>query len=333
MRLAIVGATGLVGKTIFDVLSEEKYIKLSEIQEIIPVASSKSVGKYIDFNKNKLEVVDIEQCIKLKPDIAIMSAGSDVSLKYAKNFNQNGIFVIDNSSAWRQFPDIPLVVPEINANILTKSNLLISNPNCSTIQLVVALNDLHKKLKIKKIIISTYQSVSGSGQKGINQLFGERNGEKCEMVYPHKIDLNLIPQGGDFNENGYTSEEMKLVFETEKIFNDDDIEVSPTVVRVPVVGGHSESVFVSFHKSFLIEEAKDIIKNTPGVKICDDNQASMYPMPLFAQNKDEVFVGRIRKDIYDDKALNMWIVADNLRKGAATNAVQISAYIKNQNWV
>lgn len=319
MKVAIVGATGLVGSVILRVLEERNF----PVLQLFPVASSKSVGKTVKFKNEDFEVIDIEQAIKQKCDIAIFSAGSSVSLKYAPIFAEKGTYVIDNSSAWRMSDDIKLIVPEINAGLLTSKDKIIANPNCSTIQLVVALADLHKKYKIKRLIISTYQSVTGTGVKAVQQLENERSGIDSEKAYPFEIDLNCFPHGGDFLENGYTTEEIKLVNETCKIYGDYDIQITATVVRVPVLGGHSESVNVEFENDFEIDDIVTILQNTKGVSVINDNSKNLYPMPKYCQGKDDVFVGRIRRDFSNPKSLNLWIVADNLRKGAATNAVQI----------
>ena len=323
MKIAIVGCTGLVGSEILKVLSELKL----PLTNLLPVASSKSIGKEVVFNNSKLEVIGIQDAIKQNPNIAIFSAGGEISKKWAKKFAEMGTTVIDNSSAWRMEKEIPLIVPEINGRILTRNDKIISNPNCSTIQLVLALKNIHKHYGIKRLVISTYQSVTGTGSNAVKQLMGEREGIDDNKIYPHKIDLNCFPHGGDFLENGYTSEEMKLLNETRKIFNDDKIQVSATVVRIPVIGGHSEAVNVETKKSFSLSELTELIGFTEGVVVQDDPENNLYPMPITAQNKNEVFVGRIRRDNSIENGLDMWIVADNLRKGAATNAVQIAAYL------
>ncbi|OFX18635.1 MAG: aspartate-semialdehyde dehydrogenase [Bacteroidetes bacterium GWA2_31_9] len=324
MKVAVVGATGLVGSVILKVLEERNF----PVSQLLPVASSKSVGKTVKFKNKDVEVIDIEQAIKQKCDIAIFSAGSSVSLKYAPLFAETGTYVIDNSSAWRMNDDIKLIVPEINAGLLTSKDKIIANPNCSTIQLVVALADLHKKYKIKRLIISTYQSVTGTGVKAVQQLENERSGIDGEKAYPFEIDLNCFPHGGDFLENGYTTEEIKLVNETCKILGDNNIQVTATVVRVPVLGGHSEAVNIEFEEDFDINDIVTILRNTKGVSVLNDHSKNHYPMPKYCQGKDDVFVGRIRRDFSNPKSLNLWIVADNLRKGAATNAVQIGEYVK-----
>jgi len=323
MKLAVVGVTGLVGRMILKVLEERSF----PADTLIPVASSRSAGKKILFHDQELEVREHNDAILQHPDIAIFSAGGDVSRKWAPVYADAGIRVIDNSSAWRMDPEVPLVVPEINASVINNSHFIIANPNCSTIQLVMVLAPLHRKYHIKRIVISTYQSVSGSGMKAIQQLENERKGIKGEMAYPHQIDLNLFPHGGAFQPNGYTAEEMKLVNETRKILDDDGIRVSPTIVRVPVMVGHAEAVNIEFSNGFTTQEVIAILSQTDGVTVQDDISSNIYPMPIRAQGKDDVFVGRIRRDESMDKALNLFIVSDNLRKGAATNAVQITEYL------
>lgn len=329
MKIAVIGATGLVGREMLQVIEEF----CLPVDEIIPVASSKSIGKTVLFDGNEYPIEDIETCIKLKPNIALFSAGSQVSLDYAQRFADTGTTVIDNSSAWRMRKNIKLVVPEINAHQLKSSDKIIANPNCSTIQLVVAIAPLHKAYKIKRIVASTYQSVSGSGMKGIAQMENERKGDVAEMCYPHPIDLNCIPHGGFFDEDGYTSEEIKLVNETRKILDAPEIAVTATVVRVPVKGGHSISANIEFEKSYKIKDIGELLTSASGVVLYDDPANNVYPMPLYAQGRNEVFVGRIRKDLSCERALNMWIVADNLRKGAATNAVQIAQYLIENNLI
>jgi aspartate-semialdehyde dehydrogenase len=331
MKIAVVGATGVVGKVIIKVLEEGRYLPLSAISGFIPVASMASAGKKLGFNGAEYEVLGMEQAVSLRPDIAIFSAGAKTSETWVPLFVEAGITVIDNSSAWRMFENIPLVVPEINAHTIGSMPGIIANPNCSTIQLALVLAPLHKTIGIKRLVISTYQSVTGSGIKGVRQLENERRGVETEMVYPHQIDLNLIPQGGAFLENGYTAEEIKLVNETRKILNDQSINITATVVRVPVFGGHSMAVNIEFAKDYALEEAIEIIRNTTGVVILDRPEQSVYPMPIDAEGRDEVFVGRIRRDISNQRGLDLWIVADNLRKGAATNAVQIAAYLHTLN--
>lgn len=323
MKVAIIGATGLVGQKMLQVLQEQKL----RFDEIIVAASEKSVGRKISYQDKVLTLISVEQAIEEKPDIAIFSAGAEASLKYAPKFAANGTYVIDNSSAWRRNADIPLVVPEINASDITVDNHIIANPNCTTICMLMAIAPLHRKFNAKRLVISTYQSVSGSGQRGLNQLACEQRGEVSDNpAYPHQIHENVIPHGGSFTENGYTAEEEKLVFETNKILHS-DIAVTATVVRVPVYGGHSESINVEFEKQFDIEEVKEILSKTPGVVVCDDPAENLYPTPVMAYDKDEVFVGRIRRDNSIEKGVNLWVVSDNIRKGAATNAVQIAKYI------
>jgi len=325
MKTAIIGATGLVGRKIIKVLEERNF----PVSELIPAASSRSVGTKIEFNANTYEVVSIQQALDAKPDIALFSAGAGVSLEWAKKFAEAGCYVIDNSSAWRMDPEIPLVIPEVNAEVLTKESRLIANPNCSTIQMLVALAPLHRLYGIKKIVVSTYQSVSGSGIKAIEQLENESKGIETEKVYAHQINRNCLPHCDSFLENGYTKEEMKLVNETHKILNAPQIEVSPTAVRVPVTAGHSESIWVEFEKEVEISAVFDVFSKAEGVILQDDVKNNIYPLPINAADRDEVFVGRIRKDLFNPKALNLWVVADNLRKGAATNAVQIAECIRN----
>lgn len=326
MRIAVVGVTGLVGGVMLEVLTERNL----NITELIPVASARSVGKEIEFKGKKYKVISMEDAVKAQPDIAIFSAGGSTSLEWAPKFAEVGTFVIDNSSAWRMDPTKPLLIPEVNADILTEDDKIIANPNCSTIQMVVALKGIHKKYGIKRLVISTYQSVSGTGIAAVRQMNDERAGKSAEMVYPHPIDQNCLPHGGTFNEDGYTTEEIKLVSETRKILGDEHIKVTATVVRVPVVGGHSEAVNIETEKPFEIEDIITTLKETDGVIVQNDHHNNEYPMPLYAHHKDEVFVGRIRRDFSIDNGLNLWIVADNLRKGAATNAVQIAEYlIKN----
>jgi len=333
MKIVIVGATGLVGSVILKVLEEARYISLDKISAVIPVASEKSVGKDLFFNNMPRKIVGIEDAIAMKPEIAIFSAGASVSKQYAKRFADAGSFVIDNSSAWRMEENIPLIVPEINASLLNSKTKIIANPNCSTIQMVLALSQLHKNFIIKRLVVSTYQSVSGTGQKAVEQLMSERNGTRTGMVYPHPIDLNLFPHGGIFESNGSTTEETKLLNETRKILGDKNIKVTSTVVRVPVTGGHSEAVNAEFEKEFEMEWIIKLLSTTKGVVVQDDPEKAIYPMPKYAEGRDEVFVGRIRRDDTQPNTLNMWIVADNLRKGAATNAVQIAAHLINDELV
>ncbi len=333
MKIAIVGATGLVGSVMIKVLEEARYIPFDKISEIIPVASEKSVGKDLFFNNMPRKIVSITDAIAMKPDIAIFSAGASVSKEYAPLFAAAGTFVIDNSSAWRMDDSIPLIVPEINASLLNSKTKIIANPNCSTIQMVLAISQLHQHLKIKRIVVSTYQSVSGTGQKAMEQLRNERAGTRTNMVYPHPIDMNLFPHGGTFETNGYTTEETKLLNETRKILGDNSIRITATVVRVPVTGGHSEAVNIEFEKEFEMGWINKLLSSTKGVVIQDDPEKSVYPMPKYAEGRDEVFVGRIRRDESQPNTINLWIVADNLRKGAATNAVQIAAYLMNNELV
>jgi aspartate-semialdehyde dehydrogenase len=319
MKVAVVGATGMVGNVMLDVLKEQNF----PVTELIPVASEKSVGKSIDYRGNSYKVVGLQTAVEMKPDVAIFSAGGETSLEWAPKFAEVGTTVIDNSSAWRMDPTKKLVVPEINGNELTSSDKIIANPNCSTIQLVLVMAPLHKKYGIKRAIVSTYQSITGTGVKAVEQMENERSGKEGEMAYKYPIDKNCIPQCDVFLENGYTKEEMKLTNETKKIL-DSSIHVTATAVRVPVVGGHSEAVNIEFNQDFDLDDVKSLLKNTPGVTLQDDIANFVYPMPKYAQGKDDVFVGRIRRDESQANTLNLWIVADNLRKGAATNAVQIA---------
>jgi aspartate-semialdehyde dehydrogenase len=323
MKVAIVGATGLVGKKMLEVLAERNF----PVTEIIPVASEASVGKKIVFKNQEYTVVGMQTAIDMKPQIAIFSAGGSTSLEWAPKFATAGITVIDNSSAWRMDSTKKLVVPEVNAQVLSKNDKIIANPNCSTIQLVVALKPLHDKYRIKRVVVSTYQSVTGTGVKAVNQLMDERNKVEGDKAYPYTIDLNLIPQIDVFLENDYTKEEMKMVKETCKIMGDDTIRVTATAVRIPVMGGHSESVNIEFENDFEINELRSLLAQSPGITVMDKPSELLYPMPLHAHNKDDVFVGRIRRDETQANTLNCWIVSDNLRKGAATNAVQIAEYL------
>jgi len=326
MKVAVVGATGLVGSKMLQVLAERNF----PVTELLPVASEKSVGKEVEFKGKKYKVVGMADAIAAKPVVAIFSAGGGTSLEWAPQFAAAGIKVIDNSSAWRMDPTKKLVVPEVNANALTEDDYIIANPNCSTIQMVVALQPLHEKYKISRVVVSTYQSVTGTGKKAVDQLFNERKGIEGDMAYKYPIDLNVIPQIDVFLDNGYTKEEMKMVKETNKIMRDDSIRVTATTVRIPVVGGHSESVNVEFENEFDLEEVKALLSKAPGIIVQNDDAAQLYPMPLWAHDKDEVFVGRLRRDETQAKTLNMWIVSDNLRKGAATNAIQIAEYLISQ---
>ena len=332
MKVAVVGATGLVGSKMLQVLAERNF----PVTELIPVASEKSVGKEVEFKGKKYKVVSMMDAIAAKPAVAIFSAGGGTSLEWAPKFAEAGITVIDNSSAWRMDPAKPLIVPEINADILTANDKIIANPNCSTIQMVVALNPLYKKYGIKRIVVSTYQSVTGTGVKAVEQLRGERvkevKGESSDypMAYKYPIDLNVIPQIDVFLDNGYTKEEMKMVNETCKIMRDNSIRVTATAVRIPVMGGHSEAVNVEFDKDFDLDEVKTLLQSSPGVVVVDDTTRQQYPMPMDAHEKDDVFVGRLRRDESQPNTLNMWVVSDNLRKGAATNAVQIAEYLHSK---
>ena len=323
MKVAVVGATGLVGTVMLKVLEERNF----PLTELIPVASEKSVGKLIKFKGKEYPIVGIDTAIAMAPEIAIFSAGGSTSLEAAPRFAEAGTTVIDNSSAWRMDPTKKLVVPEVNAHVLTKEDKIIANPNCSTIQMVVALQPLHEKYKIKRVIVSTYQSVTGTGVKAVDQLMNERKGIDGPKAYPYEIDLNVLPHIDVFQDNGYTKEEMKMVKETNKIMGDDSIRVTATTVRIPVMGGHSESVNVEFENDFDLADVRRILEEAPGLIVVDDVANLKYPMPKDAHEKDEVFVGRLRRDESHDKALNMWIVADNLRKGAATNTVQIAEYL------
>ena len=329
MKVAVVGATGLVGTKMLQVLAERNF----PVTELIPVASEKSVGKEIVFKGKPYKVVRMTEAIAAKPAVALFSAGGGTSLEWAPKFAEAGITVIDNSSAWRMDPTKPLVVPEINADILSVNDKIIANPNCSTIQMVVALNPLHKKYGIKRIVVSTYQSVTGTGVKAVTQLLNERKGVTGEMAYKYPIDLNVIPQIDVFLDNGYTKEEMKMVKETCKIMRDDSIRVTATTVRIPVMGGHSEAVNVEFGKDYDLDEVKSLLVSSPGIVVVDDIANQQYPMPMNAYEKDEVFVGRLRRDESQPNTLNLWIVSDNLRKGAATNAVQIAEYLLSKNFL
>lgn len=324
MKVALVGATGLVGQKMLEILEERKV----QVSQLIPVASMSSVGKSVDFKGKPHDIVSIDEAVGKRPEIALFSAGSDVSLEYAPIFANNGCYVIDNSSAWRMKARIPLIVPEINGGILNGKDKIIANPNCSTIQLAMVLDPLHQLYKAKRVIISTYQSVSGTGSTAVNQMNNERNGiESSDHAYAYPIDRNCIPQCDVFVEDGYTKEELKMVNETRKILNDPTIQLTATAVRVPVSGGHSESVNISFEKPFMLSEIRELLYQTPGVTLMDDPKNAVYPMPLTAHGKDEVFVGRIRLDPTFPNSIHLWIVADNLRKGAATNAIQILEYL------
>ena len=328
-RVAVVGATGMVGQVMLKVLEERNF----PVGELIPVASERSVGKVIHFRGQEFKVCSMESALEKKPHIALFSAGGETSLIWAPKFAETGTTVIDNSSAWRMSPYHPLVVPEINANTIKDNHLIIANPNCSTIQLVMVLKPLHDRYKVKRVVISTYQSVSGTGVKAVNQMANERKGEQGEMAYPYAIDQNCLPHIDIFLDNDYTKEEMKLTHETKKILGDENIKVTATAVRVPVLGGHSESVNVEMARDFDINQLKKLIHESPGLVLQDQPEANKYPMPRFAADKDEVFVGRVRRDETQNNTLNFWCVTDNLRKGAATNAVQIAEYLLGKrNW-
>lgn len=323
MKVAVVGATGLVGTKMLQVLAERNF----PVTELLAVASERSVGKAVSYKGKDYTVMGMQAAIDAKPAVALFSAGGSTSTEWAPKFAEAGIVVIDNSSAWRMDPSKKLVVPEVNANVLTKADLIIANPNCSTIQMVVVLQPLHIKYRIKRVVVSTYQSVTGTGKKAVDQLFNERSGKEGEKAYAYPIDLNAIPQIDVFTGNGYTKEEMKMVNETKKIMGDDRIKVTATTVRIPVVGGHSESVNIEFENDYSLDEVRQLLSEAPGVIVQDDPVNALYPMPLTAHEKDEVFVGRLRRDDTQPNTLNMWIVSDNLRKGAATNAVQIAEYL------
>jgi len=329
MKIAVVGATGLVGSKILQVLEERNF----PVTELIPVASQKSIGKAISFKGKQYKVVSYQDAIAAKPSIAIFSAGGSTSLELAPKFAEAGIYVIDNSSAWRMNPNNKLIVPEVNGEVLTKNDYIIANPNCSTIQMVMVLKPLHLKYKIKRVIVSTYQSVTGTGVKAVSQLNNERNNLEGEKAYPYQIDMNIIPQIDVFSENGYTKEEMKMILETKKILQDDSIKVTATCVRIPVMGGHSESVNIEFENDFDLADVKKLLENFEGISVVDDIANLQYPMPLHAHDKDDVFVGRLRRDETQNNTLNCWIVSDNLRKGAATNAVQIAEKLLQEKFV
>ena len=329
MRVAVVGATGMVGQIILKVLAERSF----PVTELIPVASERSVGKKVAFGGQDWTIVSLADAVAAAPDVALFSAGGETSLKWAPKFAAAGTRVVDNSSAWRMDADKKLVVPEINADVLEEGDMIIANPNCSTIQLVVALNPLHRAFGAKRVIVSTYQSVTGTGKAAVDQLEGERNGEDPQMVYPYKIDRNCIPHCDVFLDNDYTKEEMKMTHETVKIIGDSGIKLAATAVRVPVQGGHSESVNVEFERDFTLEEVRKILSETPGVTLQDRPEFNTYPMPLMAEGKDDVFVGRLRRDFTTDRGLNMWIVSDNLRKGAATNTVQIAEVLMAKGFI
>jgi aspartate-semialdehyde dehydrogenase len=324
MKTAVVGATGMVGRTMIKVLEERNF----PVTGLIPAASERSVGKELTFKGRSVKVVSVMEAIEAKPVFAIFSAGAAVSKEWAPAFAENGTVVIDNSSAWRMDGNVPLVVPEINSHAIKKGDRIIANPNCSTIQMVMALAPLHRKYKIRRLVVATYQSVTGTGVKAVTQMENERAGLKGEMAYHYPIDMNCFPHGGTFQSDGYTTEEQKLIDETRKILEDQTIMVTATVVRIPVVGGHSEAVNVEFEKDFNIDDVRFLISQFPGVIVYDNPAEFKYPMPIMAHNRDEVFVGRIRRDLSREKCLNLWIVSDNIRKGAATNAIQIAEYME-----
>jgi aspartate-semialdehyde dehydrogenase len=325
MKTAVVGATGMVGRTMMKVLEERNF----PVSQLIPAASERSVGKEVIFKGKAVKVVSVMEAVEAKPEFAIFSAGASTSKEWAPLFAKNGTIVIDNSSCWRMDKNIPLIVPEVNSHVLKKGDRIIANPNCSTIQMVMALAPLHRKYKIRRLVVATYQSVTGTGVKAVNQMENERQGIKGEMVYAYPIDKNCFPHGGSFQPDGYTTEEQKLVDETRKILEDQTIQVTATVVRIPVVGGHSEAVNIEFEKDFSIDDVNRLISQFPGVVVYDNPAEYKYPMPILAHNRDEVFVGRIRRDLSKEKCLNIWIVSDNIRKGAATNAIQIAEYMAN----
>ncbi len=329
MKVAVIGATGLVGTVMLKVLEERNF----PLTELIPVASEKSVGKLISFKGKQFPIVSMDTAISLRPEIALFSAGGSTSLEHAPRFKAVGTTVIDNSSAWRMDPSIRLVVPEVNASVLTREDKIIANPNCSTIQMVVALQPLHQRYQVKRVVVSTYQSVTGTGVKAVDQLMNERQGVDGPKAYPYAIDLNVLPHIDVFQENGYTKEEMKMIQETNKIMGDDRIRVTATTVRIPVIGGHSESINIEFDQDFDLAEVRSLLENAPGITVVDDVANLKYPMPKDAHEKDDVFIGRLRRDESQDKTLHMWVVADNLRKGAATNAVQIAEYLVEKQLV
>lgn len=329
MKVAVVGATGLVGSTMLRILDERNF----PVSELIPVASERSAGSKIVFKNKEYAVVTADEALAQKPTLALFSAGGSTSLELAPKFAEIGCYVIDNSSAWRMHPDKKLIVPEVNGHVLTKEDLIIANPNCSTIQMVMVLQPLHKHYGIKRVVVSTYQSVTGTGQKAVRELLDERAGGKGFGVYPHPIDLNVLPHIDSFTDNGYTKEEMKIVNETCKILDDYNVKVTATTVRVPVIGGHSESVNIELEKDFDENVVREMLSNTSGIVVVDNPAMNAYPTPIDAAGKDEVFVGRIRRDYSQPNTLNCWIVSDNLRKGAATNAVQIAKYLHNQGWI
>jgi aspartate-semialdehyde dehydrogenase len=323
MKVAVVGATGMVGRTMIKVLEERNF----PLSQLLPAASEKSVGKEVIFKGKPIKVISVIEAVESKPEFAIFSAGASTSGEWAPVFAKNGTVVIDNSSFWRMHKSVPLIVPEINSHVIKKGDRIIANPNCSTIQMVMALAPLHRKYKIKRLVVATYQSVTGTGVKAVTQMENERAGIKGDMAYAHQIDKNCFPHGGTFQSDGYTTEEQKLLDETRKILEDQTIQITATVVRIPVVGGHSEAVNVEFEKDFEIADVIQLLSEFPGVVVYDNPAENKYPMPILAHNKDEVFVGRIRRDFSKEKCLNLWIVSDNIRKGAATNAVQIAEYM------
>ena len=329
MKLAIVGATGMVGKVMLQVLSERNF----PITELIPVASARSVGKKIDFKEKSFKVVGLSNAVSMSPDIALFSAGGETSMEWAPKFAEQGTVVIDNSSAWRMDPSKKLIIPEINANILTKEDKIIANPNCSTIQMLMALAPLKNKYGIKRIVVSTYQSITGTGVKALQQLENEYNNIKGPMAYPYPIHRNALPHCDDFMNNGYTKEEMKLLNETHKIFGDESIGVTATAIRIPVVGGHSESVNVQLKKEFELNDVRKLLYESPGIIVQDNPETNSYPMPIYSEGKDEVFVGRVRRDFSKENSLNLWVVSDNLRKGAATNTIQIAEYLIDKDYI
>ena len=323
MKIAVIGATGMVGTVMLKLLEERNF----PVTELLLVASKKSVGKQLLFKNKALKIITIEDALKAKPAIAIFSAGGETSLEWAPKFENVGTTVIDNSSVWRMDPNKKLIVPEINAQTLTKEDKIIANPNCSTIQLVMALAPLHKKYKMKRVVVSTYQSVSGTGANAVKQMEDEEKDVAAQMVYPHQIHRNVIPHCDVFQDNGYTKEEMKLALEPQKILNDQSFSITATAVRVPTSGGHSEAVNVAFLNDFTLDQVRNTLQKTPGITLQDNPDTNTYPMPILAHNTDEVFVGRLRRDLSQQNTLNMWIVSDNLRKGAATNAIQIAEYL------
>ena len=329
MKVAVIGATGMVGQIMLKVLEQRRF----PVTELIPVASERSAGKKIEFKSENYQIVTVEQALEMKPDVALFSAGGETSKKWAPEFAKKGTVVIDNSSAWRMDPDVPLIVPEINAFKLKETDKIIANPNCSTTQLVMVLSPLHKKYSIKRVVVSTYQSVTGTGKDAVDQLESEIKGENPKMIYPYPIFKNALPHCDVFEDNGYTKEELKLVNETKKILRDDSIAVTATAVRVPVQGGHSESVNIEFNNEFEEAEVRRTLRRASGVQVQDNPDTLTYPMPLYAEGKDDVFVGRIRRDYSQPNSMNLWIVSDNLRKGAATNAVQIAEYLLKRKFI